>query len=64
MNVPRLLDKCTICQNILTLNASAEGASAIFKGIQKNVFLHGVDCHRIHIRTSGQIVSRIRQALP
>ena len=38
MNFPRLFDKCTICQNILTLNASAEGASAIFKGIQKMYF--------------------------
>ena len=38
MNFPRLLDQCTICQNIPTLNASAEGASAIFKAIQKVYF--------------------------
>ena len=35
MKFPRLLDQCTICDHILTLNASAEGASAIFKGIPK-----------------------------
>ena len=37
MNCPRLFDKCTIC-HILTLNASTEGASAIFKGIQNVIF--------------------------
>ena len=61
MNLPRLTEKCPICQNILTLNASAEGASAIFKDIQNNVFLHCVDFHRIDIRTSGRTVSRTRQ---